>query len=94
MNAIAAWLFFRLVRWLGWIVFFGWSAYFAWDRTPHLNQFNHLLPYCEEIWFGAALVALFAGFAELMMRERAGLSRPQLGQFIPPHASEALSHSR
>jgi hypothetical protein len=91
MNAnIVIWLFFRLVRWLGWIVFLGWSAYFWWDNTPHLNQFNHLLAYCEVIWFSSAITAMFAGFLELMMRERAGIVRPELGQLIPPSGESAL----
>jgi hypothetical protein len=81
---IALWLFFRAMRWAAWIVFFGWSAFFCWDRAPHLNQFNHLLPYCEVIWFGAGLAAVFAGLFELMTRERAGLVRPHFGQLIPP----------
>jgi hypothetical protein len=29
-------------------------------------------------------VAIFAGFLELMMRERAGFDRPMFGSLIPP----------
>jgi len=80
MNfATATWLFFRLVRWLAWLFFLGFGFYFTLDRAPHLNSFGHLLPKTE----GPALVAIFAGFFEVMMREKTGLPRPTLGQLIP-----------
>jgi hypothetical protein len=85
MNpAIACWLFFRLVRWMAWATLLGFSFYFVQDRAPHLTSFGHLLHSTEMIMFGSGLVAVFAGFLELMMRERAGLVRPSFGQLIPP----------
>ena len=85
MNlSIWIWLFFRRLRWAAWILFLGFSFYFTLDRAPHLNSFGHLLPSTEMMMFGPALVAIFAGFAEMMMRERAGLARPAIGQLIPP----------
>jgi hypothetical protein len=85
MNAtIAVWLFFRLVRWISWIVFLGWSFYYWKDPVPHLNNFLQLYHTTEAVWFGSALAAIFSGFLELMMRERAMLARPNFGQFIPP----------
>jgi len=84
MNpAIAIWLFFRLLRWAAWIFFFGFAVYFSLDRAPHLNSFGHLLHTTEAMMFGPAIVAIFAGFFELMMREKAGMPRPSIGQFIP-----------
>ena len=80
MNlSIWIWLFFRRLRWAAWILFLGFSFYFTLDRAPHLNSFGHLLPKTE----GPALVAIFAGFFEVMMREKTGLPRPTLGQLIP-----------
>lgn len=77
MNSkIAAWRFCRAMRWLAWIVFFGWSAYFAWDKAPHLNSFGHPLLYTEAAFFGLGIAAIFIGFLELMMRDRAGIVRP------------------
>jgi hypothetical protein len=38
--------------------------------------------------FGPALIGVFAGFFELMMRKRAKLERPQFGQLIPPMVKE------
>ena len=88
MNlAVAAWAFFRLARWLCYLVFFAFSIYFLWNRAPHLNSFGHLLPYAEMLWFGLGNGAMFAGFLELMMRERAGLARPNALQLWPGYAS-------
>jgi hypothetical protein len=92
MNAaIAGWLFFRLVRWIAWLTLLGFSFYFVQDRAPHLNSFGHLLHSTEATMFGSGLAAVFAGFLELMMRERAGLVRPRFGQLIPPR-DPALAH--
>jgi hypothetical protein len=90
-SAVLAWFFFRVVRWLSWIVFFAYGVYFVSDRSPHLNSFGQLLPSTEAVMFGSALCATFAGFLELMMRERAGLQRPNLGHLIPPRAETTSS---
>ena len=82
MN-LALWQFFRALRWLAWIGFFAWSAYFNSDPTPHLDSYKHLRWYTEVLFFGFAAFAIFAGFVELMMRERAGIPRPSIGEFIP-----------
>ena len=85
MNpAIAIWLFFRCLRWAAWMFFFGFAFYFWVDRAPHLNSFGHLQHTTEALIFFPALAAIFAGFFELMMREKAGIPRPRLGQLIPP----------
>jgi len=87
MNAwTCLWLLFRAIRWLACITFLAWSAWFIHDRAPHLNSFGQLLPGAEAMWFLSAVAALFAGFLELMMRERAGLQRPSVGQLMPPKA--------
>jgi len=85
--AIAIWLFFRLLRWAAWIFFLGFSFYFAANRQPHLNSFGHLLHETEAKFFFPALVAIFAGWLELMMREKAGIARPSFGQLIPPETT-------
>jgi hypothetical protein len=85
MNAaVAMWLSFRFLRWASWLVFVAFTFYFLSDRAPHINSFGHLLPRTEAIMFGTGLAAVFAGFLELMMRERAGIARPKMGQVIPP----------
>jgi hypothetical protein len=78
MNPVLPWLFFRCVRWLLWLGFIVYSAEFVANQLGHLDQFGHLLPTTEAFLFGLPLAAVFAGFFELMMRERAGLSRPAI----------------
>ena len=84
--AIALWLFFRLLQWAAWIFFFGFAFYFSIDRAPHLNSFGHLQNATEAKMFIPAVVAVFAGFLQMMMREKAGLARPQFGQLMPAAA--------
>jgi hypothetical protein len=78
--AIAAWLFFRCLRWLLWLGAVAYGAEFVLNRDAHLTQFGHLLPTTEALMFGLPLGAVFAGFFELMMRERTGLPRPAFGR--------------
>ena len=82
--AIALWLFFRLLQWAAWIFFFGFALYFSLDRAPHLNSFGHLQNATEAKMFISAFVAIFAGFLQMMMRERAGLARPQVRAIDAP----------
>jgi hypothetical protein len=91
MTPTSAWLFFRAIRWMAWIVFFGWSLYFWIDRAPHLNSFLQLHRFTEVVWFGSAVAAIFSGYLEMMMRERAGLQRPHFGELIPPPQSASTS---
>jgi hypothetical protein len=83
-RVLATWLLMRAVRWISLTVFFGWSLYFSWDRAPHFNNLGHLTATAEAILFIPPLIAGFAAFLELMMREKAGLQRPKFGQLIPP----------
>ena len=81
MNlTMVTWLFLRVLRWASWIVFFGFAIYFVHDRTPHINSFNNLLRLSEAMMFGPPILAVFAGFLELMMREKTGLPRPAFGR--------------
>jgi hypothetical protein len=82
--AVTMWMFFRVLRWASWLYFLGFAIYFVSDRQPHLNSFGHLLPITELQMFGSGLVAVFAGFLELMMREKAGIQRPVAGPSTDP----------
>jgi hypothetical protein len=76
----AAWVTFRLLRlglWLAAVVYY---FRFFLNRGDYLTPFGHLLTSTELWMFGLPLAALFAGFFELMMRERAGIPRPALGR--------------
>ena len=88
-SAIAIWLAFRALRWLFWLGFLGYSLAYISNPVAYLNSFGHLLPSTELAFFGLGLGALFAGFLELMMRERTGLDRPKFGRLIPPPAPAA-----
>jgi len=59
-----------------------------WLRGPrsHFDNFGQLYHSTEAAMFGFALLAIFAGFFELMMRERAGFDRPTFGRLIPPRS--------
>jgi hypothetical protein len=85
MNGLLAiWLAFRILRWLGWLGLIAYSVAFFVDPRAHFNAFGQLYHSSEAALFGFTLLAIFAGFFELMMRERAGLDRPNLGVLIPP----------
>lgn len=63
--------------WLAALVYY---YFFLADKESHLDQFGHLLISTEAFMFGLPLAAIFMGFFEMMMRERAGLPRPSLGR--------------
>jgi hypothetical protein len=79
-----AWLAFRALRWIGWLGFLGYSIAFFVNPQSHFDSFGQLHHTTEAAMFGFSLVAIFAGFLELMMRERAGFDRPMFGSLIPP----------
>jgi hypothetical protein len=84
MTAATWWVIFRILRWALWFAAIAYYCYFWADRENHLNQFGHLLTTTEAFMFGLPLGALFAGFLELMMRERAGLPRPTFSRVMNP----------
>jgi hypothetical protein len=49
-------------------------------RSDYLNSFGHILPATEFLMFALPVAAIFAGFFELMMREKTGLPRPAMGR--------------
>lgn len=75
-----AWLFFRCLRWLLWLAAIAYNVEFLMHRSDHLDQFSTLLKTTEFWMFSLPLAALFAGFFELMIRERAGIPRPDIGR--------------
>jgi hypothetical protein len=80
MTLSTAWLAFRVLRigfWLATVLYY---AEFARNRADYLTPFGHLMTRTELWMFGLPLVAVFLGFMELMMRERAGLPPPTIGR--------------
>jgi hypothetical protein len=85
-SAIAAWLFFRAMRWLAWFGLLAYSIHFLNNRQYHVTSLGHLQPMTEAALFGFGVISVFAGFFELMMRERAGLARPKPLRLMAPKA--------
>jgi len=84
MNAASlAWMFFRVLRWLCYLGLLAFSLYFISDRAPHINSFGHLTLGTEMLIFGLGVGGMFAGLLELMMRDRAGITRPKTFQLWP-----------
>ena len=73
--ALATWLAFRALRWLGWLGFLGYSVGFFVDPRSHFDNFGQLYHTTEASLFGFALLAIFAGFFELMLKSRAAVLR-------------------
>src|SRR2546430_16061234 len=78
--SVAAWLFFRCLRWLLWIAAAAYYTEFYVHRSDYLNSFGHILPATEFWMFALPLAAVFAGFFELMMRERTVFLDPLLAE--------------
>lgn len=76
----AGWIAFRILRWALWLATAGYYLQFFMYRSSHLTPFGHLLTTTELWMFGLPVAAVFAGFFELMMRERVGLQRPAFGR--------------
>jgi len=77
---VAAWLFFRCLRWLLCIAAAAYYIEYYVHSSDYQNSFGHILPTTELWMFALPLAAIFSGFFELMMREKTGLPRPAIGR--------------
>ena len=86
MNSVAfkAWMALRFTRWACWIGFLAYSFATTLDRPAYLNSFLQPLRSTEAWLFGLVFAAAGAGFLELMMREKAGIERPEYFKLMPP----------
>jgi hypothetical protein len=80
MSARQAFLLFRFSKWLFSLATIALYVEYLLDTSRHVNSFGHLLPLTEILMFGLPLAAVFAGCFEMMMRERADIPRPTIGQ--------------
>ena len=80
MIASKAYLFFRYARWLLWLAAWLMLSSICLIPAAISDSFNHLLRTTEFWMFTLPNLAMFAGFFELMMRDKAGLPRPKFGQ--------------
>ena len=69
------WQLLRYTRWLLWLAFLGLSLEFYMHRQEHLDAFSRLRLTTEAWMFGLPLAAVFVGFLELIVREKAGIRR-------------------
>jgi len=77
MTARTVWHGLRGLRWLLWAAFVVFALAYWLDPTKYHNQFGNLLLWVEAVMFGLPVAAVFVGFIEMMMRERAGIIRVQ-----------------
>ena len=74
MSSKRLWLLLRYTRWLIWLAFLGLSAEFVIHREQHL-VFGRLLRTTELWMFALPLAAIAIGCLELLIREKAGITR-------------------
>ena len=90
-TAFVAWLVLRATRWLCYIGLLAYAFATTLDRPSYLNDFGLPLHSTEAWFFGLGVGAIFAGFLELMMREKAGVARPDFFRLMspaaPPHSN-------
>jgi hypothetical protein len=82
--AIATWWVLRLLRWALWLASIAYLLFFWMDPARHLNQLGHLTDSTEAFMFGLPMAAVFMGFFELMVRERANIPRPTFSRVTHP----------
>jgi hypothetical protein len=70
------------LRWLLWAAFLGYALLHWLNPSSYHDQFGHLLLSAEVVMYALPVAAVFVGFAEMMMREKAGIVR------TPPQALE------
>ena len=64
--------------------FLAYSLAITLDRPRYLNSFGHPVAGIEAWLFGLFFAPVVIGFLELMMREKAGIARPDYFKLMPP----------
>jgi hypothetical protein len=83
---VAAWIAARLARWLTWAGFLLYSCRVLLDKPSYMDAFSRPLLGTETLLYGLPMLAITFGLLELMMRERAGIARPNYFRLKPPAA--------
>jgi hypothetical protein len=89
-GAFVAWVVLRITRWISWVSLLAYSFATTLDRPSYLNSFGQPLHSTEAWLFGLAGAAVAAGLFELMMRERAGIARPDYFHLMPPSPPHSI----
>ena len=69
------WQLLRFTRWLLSLAFLWLSVEFVIHRQQHLDSFGHLIPTTKALMFALPLAAVAIGCLQLMVREKAGITR-------------------
>ena len=77
--AYSAWRVLRPLRWLLWIGFLVYSVLVGLYRPNLITSLGHLPAIYDLLFYGLGNAAVFIGFFEMMMREKAGVPRPKIG---------------
>jgi hypothetical protein len=83
---VTAWIAARLARWLTWAGFLLYSCRVVLDKASYMDAFSRPLLGTETLLYGLPMLAITFGLLELMMRERAGIARPDYFRLMPPTA--------
>ena len=85
-GVFVAWLVLRITRWISWVSFFAYSIVITItaDRSSYLDHFGRPLSSTEVWLFGLPMLAVALGLFEMMMREQAGIARPDYFHLMPP----------
>jgi hypothetical protein len=75
MPSKRLWQLLRYTRWLLSLAFLWLSVEFVIHRQQHLDSFGHLTPTTEALMFALPLAAVAIGCLQLMVREKAGITR-------------------
>ena len=83
------WMALRFARWASFIVLIIYSIMIMLDRPAYLNSFGQPFRSTEAWMFGLWFAFGIAGLLELMVRERAGIARPDYFKLTPPPPSQS-----
>ena len=71
------------VSWVSFLVY-SFALTITADRSSYLDHFGRPLHSAEAWLFGLPMLAVTLGLFELMMREQAGIARPDYFHLVPP----------
>ncbi|MBR1123443.1 hypothetical protein JQ628_18105 [Bradyrhizobium lablabi] len=79
-----AWMSLRVARWVICVAYFAYVVLVMLDRSSYMDEFSRPLRSTEAWLFGLPLLFIAIGLLELMVRDRAGIARPDYFRFTPP----------
>ena len=92
--AFLMWLALRIARYVAWVAFLIYSFLVLWDKSSYVDNFGKPLRSTEVWLYLLPVLAVTFGLLELMMRERAGLRRPDYFRLMPPQGPPETTRHR